>query len=73
MAASRGRSQEESGLGFLCVIQWDRQGTVLKATDLTYLVIDVDQPEEIELDLESWLADLLVDYWLRQQGGSDAG
>ncbi len=57
---------------FLLVIRLSRQGTLLKVKDLTYQVIDVDQPEETVLDLESWLADLLVEYWLKQEGGSDA-
>ncbi len=58
---------------FLLVIRLGRQGILLKVNDLTYQVIDVDQPEETVLDLESWLSDLLVDYWLKQQEGRDAG
>jgi hypothetical protein len=37
--------------------------------DIRYVVVEVDPPEELDFDLEAWLADLLVDYWL--SGGRD--
>ena len=35
---------------------------------LTYSIIETDQLIDQDFDLEAWLADLLVDYWLAQRG-----
>ena len=41
-------------------------------TDFIFKAIDLDQPIDPDFDLEAWLADLLVAYWLSQNGGDDA-
>lgn len=40
----------------------------MKAKKYTYRAIELQQSMNPDFDLESWLADLLVDYWLSQRG-----
>ena len=39
----------------------------MNKTELTYRVIELDPPGDTDFDLESWLADLLVDYWMAEK------
>ena len=40
----------------------------MRENELTYHIVELDQPIDPDFDLEDWLAELLVDYWLSQRG-----
>ena len=44
----------------------------MREKELTYSIVELDEPIDPDFDLESWLAGLLVDYWLSREEGSDA-
>jgi len=35
---------------------------------ITFQTIDLDSPDDLAFDLESWLADLLIGHWLSDKG-----
>jgi len=46
----------------------------LKEKNITYTINSIHPTDEITFDIENWLADLLVDYWLAKgDGGNDCG
>ena len=46
----------------------------MKEKNITYTIDSIHPTDEITFDIESWLADLLVDYWLaNRDGGNGCG
>jgi len=46
----------------------------MKRNEMTYRIEPVNQAVANVFDIDSWLADLLVDYWLAKgDGGNDCG
>jgi len=43
----------------------------LKKKDITYSIDSIHPTDEITLDIEDWLADLLVNYWLAMRDGGN--
>jgi len=45
----------------------------MKKDGMTYRIELVEPASEVAFDIENWLADLLVDYWLNKgDGGNDS-
>jgi len=45
----------------------------MKKSEMTYRIEPIDPAPEKAFDIENWLADLLVDYWLSNHNNINGG